>query len=98
MGVSKLLFFPGRKGGWEGGKKEGRKEEEAVQSKTTLNCRKVLFFHSMKLICVVGYYHLLLVTCHMIWQTKVFAGGVQLAGYQGETSTYTRGTFTFLSE
>ncbi len=48
MGVSKLLFFPGRKGGREGGReggrKEGRKEEEeAVQSKTTLNYRKAFF-------------------------------------------------------
>ncbi len=24
------------------------------------------FFHYIKLICLVGYYHLLLVTCHMV--------------------------------
>ncbi len=77
MGVSKVLFFPGRKGGRKEASKQASKQARrrrsscccccCTQSKTTLDCRKVCFFHYVKLITII------IICClwPAIWQTRV---------------------------
>jgi len=57
------------------GREEGRKQEEEEEAaaaaaavhkvKLPSTADKFVFFHYIKLICLVDYYYLLLVACHM---------------------------------